>query len=287
MKLNELLLYIETQYGCRVSVEPLHELFLSSERLAIPATLTIHNHEYCRFIKSLDGNHACAVHKHRTLWLARHGRCFCGCCPYGVWEYVQPVIFQEKLATVIYLGTYIKPDHPGWKHYSSDYSGLQLPMLTQEKKVVFPTVAQFLAEFLKCELALASDEAHLNTKQHDRHYYCALVQNLLALRYQDDLRLSDAAEVCGLNTNYLGNLLKEHLGKTFTQLLTEQRLAEAVACLKYRNDLSIAGVAKACGFRDSNYFSLVFSKKLGMSPTQFRANWSEAEKQNWKNEPTT
>ena len=160
-------------------------------------------------------------------------------------------------------------------------------MLTQEKKVVFPAVAQFLAEFLKCELALASDEAHLNTKQHDRHYYCALVQNLLALRYQEDLRLSDAAEVCGLNTNYLGNLLKEHLGKTFTQMLTEQRLAEAVACLKYRNDLSIAGVAKACGFRDSNYFSLVFSKKLGMSPTQFRANWSEAEKQNWKNEPTT
>ena len=106
---------------------------------------------------------------------------------------------------------------------------------------------------------------------------------MLALRYQENLRLQDAAAVCGLNANYLGNLLKDHLGKTFTQLLTEHRLTEAVACLKYGSNLSIAEVARQCGFRDGNYFSLVFSRKMGMSPTQFRANWRVAEKAYWKN----
>lgn len=282
MKLSELLLLVEERYACRVSVEPAHELFRTSERLALPASMTIHNHEYCRYIKSLDGNRACAFHKHRTLWLARHGRAFCGCCPYGVWEYVQPVLFQGKLASVIYLGTYRKEDHPGWKRHAANYGGEPLPLLERTRQAALPDAAQFLAQFLECELSLAADAAHQTAKQHDRQYYCTLVQNLIALRYQEDLRLADAAEVCGLNANYLGNLLKEHLGKTFTQLLTEQRLDEAIACLKYRTELSIAEVARTCGFRDGNYFSLVFGKKMGMSPTHFRGNWREAVIQSWK-----
>lgn len=281
MKLSELLLYIEDRYACRISVDPTHELFRTSERLAIPASMTIHNHEYCRFIKSLDGNLSCACHKHRTLRLARHGRCFCGCCPYGVWEFVQPVLFQGALASVIYLGTYLKTDHPGWKRQSLKYNGPVLPTLNQERKDALPAAAQFLAQFLECELALAATEGHHSAKQHDRQYYCTLVQNMLALRYKENLRLADAAAVCGLNANYLGNLLKDHLGKTFMQLLTEQRLAQAEACLKYRHDLSIAAIAKECGFRDGNYFSLVFKKQMGVSPHDFCAHWHELERKHW------
>ena len=281
MKLSELLLSIKERYGCQVSVEPTHELFRRSERLAIPSSMTIHNHEYCLFIKSLDGNHSCAIHKHRTLRLAKHGRCFCGSCPYGVWEYVQPVVFHGEVASVIYLGTYVKASHPGWQKYGKAYGGPMLPPLTAERKAVLPAVAEFLAEFLQYELSLAADEVHHAVKQHDRQYYCTLVQNMLALHYREELRLADAAAVCGLNANYLGNLLKAHLGKTFMQLLTEQRLAEAEACLKYRADLSIARVAKACGFRDSNYFSLVFKRQLGVAPSEFRNHWRELEHRQW------
>ena len=53
----------------------------------------------------------------------------------------------------------------------------------------------------------------------------------------------------------------------------EQRVVEAQACLKYQTDMTIAEVAAACGFRDANYFSLVFSRKCGVSPSDFRRNW--------------
>ena len=257
------------------------ELFRTSERLCVSASSLIHNHDYCRFVKSLDANLSCAIHKHRTLRLARHGRCFRGCCPYGVWEYVQPVLCEGRLICVIYIGTFINRDHPGWRRHAADYSGAQLPPLTQERMEAMPAIATFLAQFLQAEFYLARSEAHQSGKQHDRDYYCRLVKNLISLRYREDLRLRDAAEACGLNANYLGNLLKDCLGKTFTQLLTEQRLLEATACLKYHKELSIGGVARACGFHDGNYFSLVFSRHTGMSPSEFRANWDDATRRFW------
>ena len=276
MTIEELLLHWENRLGCSLSLEPIHELFRQSPRLSFPNHRTLHNHDYCRFIKGRDRNHSCAVNKHRTLRLARHGRPFGGCCPYGVWEWVQPILFHGELAAVLYLGTYAKGDHSRWRQMSRHYTGAPLPPFSPEKVAALQAAGRFFAQFLTYELQLAEEAFLADAKQHVKQRYCGIVKNLIALRYRENLHLQEVAEACQVTPNYLSALLKSVTGKTFKELLTEQRLVEAEACLKYRN-LSIAEIAAQCGFQDSNYFSVVFRKYFGASPSEYRLSWGMRE----------
>lgn len=275
MKLIEMLLYIEGQTGSSISIEPMDLLFHESDALLIPNYKTLHNHDYCRFIKSLDKNDSCAQNKHTTLRLSVGGHRFCGCCPYGIWELVQPVKCNGNLIAVIYMGTFRGSGKELTPPSGAIYDGPVPPEITSRKESSLKEWGAFLARFIVCEFNKIQQSTTTHEKQHSAKYYCDIVHNIIALRYKEDLRLNDVAKACHVNPNYLSNLIKASTGKTFSELLTEQRVLEAQACLKYHCEMSIAEIATACGFRNSNYFSLVFSRCCGATPTYFRKNWRE------------
>ena len=53
------------------------------------------------------------------------------------------------------------------------------------------------------------------------------------------------------------------------EYLKKVRLQKAAAMLLTTN-ANVTEVAFACGFNDSNYFSSVYHKEFGMSPSQFK-----------------
>ena len=275
MKLIELLLYIEGLTDSDISIEPMDLLFHEADSLLIPNYKTLHNHPYCLFIKSLDKNFSCAENKYRSKKIAACGHRFCGCCPWGIWELGQPVICNGKLIAVIYMGTFKRRGKPLTPPEGQSYDGPIPPEITLQKERSLKEWGAFLARFIACEYNRIQQSAVTSEKQHSAKYYCDIVHNVIALRYKEDLRLSDAAKACRVNPNYLSNLIKASTGKTFSELLTEQRILEAQACLKYHGYMSIAEVATACGFRDSNYFSMVFSRYCGATPSYFRKYWRE------------
>lgn len=274
MKLCELLLQFENRIGGLISVEPMCVQLLTNEHLQLPTRMTLHNHDFCRFIKQHDRNDSCAHNKHYSVEIASRGRRFCGYCPYGVWELVQPVMFQQKLAAVLYFGGFCDVKRiPSLEKYGV-YRGSLPPPVTPEKIVLIKKYAAFMAEFIRWELELALAANRANPiKQHGADYYLKKVTLFLAQHFSEDIRLADVAELCHLTPNYLSNLLRKHTGKTFRQLLLEQRLIEAEACLKYRHTMSITDIAMQCGFCDGNYFSAVFHRAFGCSPRYYRLNW--------------
>ena len=273
MRIHEMLLQIENETGCNISIEPMHSLFHSCEALRIPYHKMLHNHAFCRFVKSTDSNVSCARNKHRSMKIAACGHRFCGCCAYGVWELVQPVMWQGRLLAILYFGYYSLPGRALTIPEGRAYTGPALPPITPAQTALLKEWAAFFARFIRCEVQANMERMATPEKQHGAKHYCDIVRNLIASRYMDDLRLQDAATACKVNPNYLSNLLKASTGNTFRQMLTEQRIVEAQACLKYHGEMSVAQIAVACGFRDGNYFSLVFSRKCGVSPTDFRRNW--------------
>lgn len=275
MKLIELLLYVEGLTGSDISIDPMDILFHEADSLIIPNYKTLHNHAYCLFIKSLDKNFSCAENKYRTKKIATCGHRFCGCCPWGIWEHVQPVMCNGKLIAVIYMGTFRGRGKALTPPEGQTYDGPVPPEITPQKERSLKEWGAFLARFIACEFDRSKQAEGTREKQHSPKYYCDIVHNIIALRYKEDLRLSDVAKACHVNPNYLSNLLKASTGRTFSQLLNDQRIIEAQACLKYHSYMSIAEVAAACGFKDSNYFSLVFSRVCGATPSYFRNNWRE------------
>jgi AraC family transcriptional regulator, arabinose operon regulatory protein len=82
--------------------------------------------------------------------------------------------------------------------------------------------------------------------------------------------LQSMATVSGRSVSTLHRLFRQHLHRSPTDWVVEQRVALADALLSTTH-LSVAEVGRACGFSDPLYFSRVFSRRRGASPTAWRA----------------
>ncbi len=79
-------------------------------------------------------------------------------------------------------------------------------------------------------------------------------------------------EICRdlfISPSYLSRLLKHHLGKTFVDALTDFRVEKAKQLIS-ASDMNIYAVADAVGFSDPHYFSTVFKKVTGVTPSEYR-----------------
>lgn len=80
--------------------------------------------------------------------------------------------------------------------------------------------------------------------------------------------LRETAEVFGYHPAYLSSLIRRTTGKTFTRLILDQRMTQAVSYLR-QGRLSVDEVACACGYRETISFYKAFTKKYGCTPRRF------------------
>lgn len=95
------------------------------------------------------------------------------------------------------------------------------------------------------------------------------VEQFIQENYMYDLNLVELAERFHYHPSYFSELFKAKVGKTFTQYLTEVRMAKAVQLLK-ETSLSLWDVAELSGFSSPSYFSSKFKRMYGMSPSEYR-----------------
>ncbi len=85
-----------------------------------------------------------------------------------------------------------------------------------------------------------------------------------------DINLSAIARQLHVNANYLGSLFRKETGESMTDAINRCRIERAVQLL-HDPDLKVFEVAEAVGFSDPAYFTNVFIRHTGLSPTTFRA----------------
>lgn len=83
--------------------------------------------------------------------------------------------------------------------------------------------------------------------------------------------LSTISEVLGISGSYLSRLFKKRTGQNFIDHLLETRISHAKFLLE-TSSLSIAEISQKSGFSESTYFTQVFKKNVGLTPSQYRAN---------------
>lgn len=83
------------------------------------------------------------------------------------------------------------------------------------------------------------------------------------------LTLEQTARHAQVTPGYLSALFRRKLGQTFTEYVTGKRIQLAKRLL-HATDQRPGDVARAVGFRDTHYFSTVFKKVTGQTPTGFR-----------------
>lgn len=107
------------------------------------------------------------------------------------------------------------------------------------------------------------------------------IEHSIINHYSDcDYKLDDYLESLPFSGDYLRKLFQKEFGVTPHQYLNNKRLQIAAEALinTAGSGNSVADIALMCGFRDPLYFSRMFKKKYGSSPSQYsRAKHAEEE----------
>ncbi|MFF2089920.1 response regulator [Paenibacillus sp. NPDC058174] len=91
--------------------------------------------------------------------------------------------------------------------------------------------------------------------------------------YRRDLSLQELADQFFMNPSYISQLFKKEVGETFTAYVAKLRVAQACELLE-RSDSTVQDIADKIGYRDYFYFTRIFKKLTGQTPTQYRESHS-------------
>jgi two-component system response regulator YesN len=89
--------------------------------------------------------------------------------------------------------------------------------------------------------------------------------------YNEQVTLNEVAENIYVSTFYISRMFKKELGKSFIDYLNDVRIEKAKELLKDVKYKTYE-VAEMVGISDPHYFSKIFKKYSGMTPSEYREN---------------
>ena len=87
--------------------------------------------------------------------------------------------------------------------------------------------------------------------------------------FQKDMSLDDVSRELNISPYYFSKLFKEETGENFVEYVTGRRMDRAKQLLK-NPEKSIKEICIEVGYSDPNYFSRIFKKYQGVSPTEYK-----------------
>lgn len=85
--------------------------------------------------------------------------------------------------------------------------------------------------------------------------------------------LNDIACSVYLSPSYASRIFSENQGITISDYIAKVKLEEAKKMLHNNPDYTVEYISQILGYNDSSYFSKVFRKREGMSPTQYKHSY--------------
>ena len=196
-----------------------------------------------------------------------------------------------ELRKQIYEGTEVPNGYLDYLFEMIKYPVLNLNCLREPAYMLESLVREFQEKegiFIQKEEAVCAKEEEIRRyyirifqticerlKDKEDRKYSRLVQDMIRyirLNFQNELSLEGMGEEFSMNGVYLAQIFKKETGTTFLKYLTGYRIEEAKRLLD-KGEMSISQVAEKCGYKNSQYFSQIFAKTVGVKPQEYR-KWS-------------
>ena len=121
-------------------------------------------------------------------------------------------------------------------------------------------------------MSMAISEKLRSTRNSTSRRIITDAQNIVKDRYMEPaLSLDDVCADLGVSNSYFSSIFKKETGQSFVSYLTDYRMDRAEEMVLNTDEKSYK-IAEKVGYQDANYFSYVFKKKFGVSPSKYRAS---------------
>lgn len=129
----------------------------------------------------------------------------------------------------------------------------------------------------KIAQAFGTDKKEIITEK-STQYSCIVrsVKKYIDKHYTDsELDLSHISQLFNVNKSYISKLMKQEIGKSFIEYLTDIRLEKAKKILEdHHPRVTMYDVSTRVGYTSQHYFSRVFKKAYGISPLEYRNKYT-------------
>ena len=133
----------------------------------------------------------------------------------------------------------------------------EISISCSEEEVVESLVRIFSEMGKKEERTVETDEVEKIKAYIDEHY--------LTLESMEKV----AAEF-GYNYTYLSRMFKQKTGETMSRYILNKKIELAKDMLENKPELKVTEVSDLCGYGDYRYFTRIFKKMVGVSPSEYK-----------------
>ncbi|MBN2982537.1 helix-turn-helix domain-containing protein [Cohnella algarum] len=104
------------------------------------------------------------------------------------------------------------------------------------------------------------------------HHYIAEAIAYVRENLGRNVSLQQAAAHIHVNPNYLSDLFKRETGTNYIEFVTKERMERAKSLLSGSND-KIKDIARSVGYEDIKYFTGLFKRHTGQTPSEYRGKF--------------
>ncbi len=95
------------------------------------------------------------------------------------------------------------------------------------------------------------------------------IKDYILENYRGNISLEEICDAVFLSPNYASKIFKDDEGMTIMDYVVKVKLEEAKRLLRIPG-ISVEDIAEKLGYSDPSYFTKVFRRKIGVTPTQYR-----------------
>ncbi len=220
-----------------------------------------HTNEYCRKIKATEnGQKHCWLMQKFVRAKCKQGEPFFGSCYAGVSEYVFPIMENDTYYGFVCVSGYRLENRsdPAYQALKKN-----APDLKKIRAQLSPLINSFklLAHYISFDQDPDEDGGQVRV-------YGEILQ-FVSQNYLQKLTLDEIAQNLHYSPSYLEHIFKKSYGLPLMRYVRTLKLEKAKELLVTTNN-SVLQISELVGFEDSNYFTALFKKSVGISPRAYR-----------------
>ena len=264
--LSDLITYL--QYGNNLHIGVLFFGEYGNDKLTLPHKQKIHASPVCEVFKARYGKTR-KCNKCRELAIKKAmttKEAFEGLCINGIYEYTSPVIIDENVACIIYIGNIL----------DSGKGRTTLKRNLKEKEFLLDSMEKNFS-LAQCQALSSLLESYIRfllekfpaISSNAINPLIVNIKNYITANLEFHFDSSHIAEVFHYNEHYLRRLFKKETGMNFSDFVNRQRLDRAKFLLTHSDD-TILSISNQVGYNNVTYFNRLFKKNFGITPTAYR-----------------